>query len=61
MAESTEIKSGSSSVKTSVNAKGEQTYEAKVYAGTTQGEMDEIATVAVSTMAKLRSGVYAGS
>jgi hypothetical protein len=48
-----EVRSGSSSVEVSQNAKGEKAYKVKVYAGTEQGELDLMVRQAVDTLAKL--------
>ena len=52
------ISSGTSSVEVNVNAKGEPSFKVKVYAGTSEEELSDIAKKAIETMAKLRSGSF---
>ena len=58
MTEPEVIASGTSSVEVNVNAKGEPSFKVKVYAGTSEEEMGDIALKAVKTMASLRSGAF---
>lgn len=50
-----EIRSGTSSVEVSVNAKGEVAYKVKCYEGTSQEGLDAVAEIARTTMERLQS------